>query len=166
VKIRVLFKSPFSYTFGNERFYVSTGQSKYLDSQITRDKKELEYLFSPNFPYSSWIHIEQKDIEQFNKENNSSVVLVDNLLTADSVIYQFEEEDIDELNASTKVVEPVVEVTESKIEVEDRGVRKAELDEWHYKKLDALLKSYKLGEYSDYQDKDRVIEAILELEFA
>lgn len=148
--IRVLILSPFSYEYESADKYVSTGESLFFDDSSKSELKELFFLLSPDRPYYSWVYVEPEDLESLSKLRAVASNVGVEPTVVNTMTYKAEREEIPEPPVQNE---------------EERKARTKELDGLHYTKLAALLKEYRMADYSSYTNKDEVIEEIIKYEF-
>lgn len=147
--IRVLILSPFSYSFEDRNVYVSAGDSLYFDDSSKSKLRELFFLLAVDRPYHSWVYLEEQDLAKLSKlkEIATTVGLEPTVV---NVVTYGAETDIEEIPLTLN---------------QQKELRVKELEGLHYKKIEALLKEYKLAEYSSFADKDEAIQELINYEY-
>lgn len=72
--ITLLVLNPLTYTFSNTRRYLNVGDRYVLDA--VKDRSELEYILSPNFPYPGSFYVQSDPVvEEILQSFEKSVVI-------------------------------------------------------------------------------------------
>lgn len=61
--VRVLILAPFRYIYGHKNFWVTTGESMFLDQANQEEREELKYVLSPASEYSRWLWVDETQLD-------------------------------------------------------------------------------------------------------